>query len=193
MEEDHTPLVDHRNPKYDQPPAFLAHKKGHSNAQSNDKQPLIGILTHNTDDKEKKFLGIEKNEPFILEANENFIRWGGSKPVAIPFDISDDELDKLLPQINGVLLPGAVTALGNATDDSPVDPFDKLTAKMMAYSKDKKDKENEEWPVMGICMHFWFMIMEACDKDESIKGHIRTSNEQRRVYWETPYNQSRLF
>ena len=42
----------------------------------------------------------------MLEINDNFVRWAGSKTVAIPYDISDVDLSTLLPQINGVLFTG---------------------------------------------------------------------------------------
>lgn len=36
-------------------------------------------------------------DSYILEINENFIRWAGSVPVAIPYDMEIEKLDKLLP------------------------------------------------------------------------------------------------
>lgn len=43
---------------------------------------------------------------YILEVNDNFVKWAGSRTVSIPFDISEDDLIKLLSQINGVLFTG---------------------------------------------------------------------------------------
>jgi hypothetical protein len=34
---------------------------------------------------------------YILEVNDNFIKWSGSRTLAIPYDISEDELMKILP------------------------------------------------------------------------------------------------
>jgi len=34
---------------------------------------------------------------YILEVNDNFIKWSVSRTVAIPYDISEDELMKILP------------------------------------------------------------------------------------------------
>jgi gamma-glutamyl-gamma-aminobutyrate hydrolase PuuD len=55
---------------------------------------------------------------YILEVNDNFIRWAGSRTVAIPFDISDADLNRLLPQINGVLLTGGALDLYDSKSDS---------------------------------------------------------------------------
>ena len=89
-------------------------------------------------------------ESYILEINESFIRWSGSKTIAIPFDIAESELLDLLPQINGVLFTGGGLVL--------VDPLTKeqhpyyVTAKkIFNYSKFMKDVKNETWPLLGIC------------------------------------------
>lgn len=58
-----------------------------------DIQPVIGILTQPVgDDKKDNFNYSE----YILEINDNFIRWGGSKTVAIPYNIGEVELFSLL-------------------------------------------------------------------------------------------------
>jgi len=50
-------------------------------------------------------------DSYVLEVNDNFIRWSGSRTVAIPYDIPQKELLELLPQINGVLLTGGALEL----------------------------------------------------------------------------------
>jgi gamma-glutamyl-gamma-aminobutyrate hydrolase PuuD len=49
----------------------------------------------------------------VLEANYDFVRWGGNIPVVIPFDITPEDLDNLLPQLNGVWLTGGTINLIN--------------------------------------------------------------------------------
>ena len=48
---------------------------------------------------------------YILEINDNFIRWSGSRTVAIPYDISESDLNELLPQINGAQFTGGALDL----------------------------------------------------------------------------------
>ena len=50
-------------------------------------------------------------DDYILEVNDNFVKWGGSRTVAIPFNIENDDLLNLLPQINGVLFTGGALEL----------------------------------------------------------------------------------
>jgi len=61
--------------------------------------PVIGILTMPVkNDKTGK--------EYIVEINDNFIKWPGSKTIAIPFDISPTDLKIILSQINGVYFTG---------------------------------------------------------------------------------------
>ena len=34
---------------------------------------------------------------YILEVNNNFVKWAGSRTIAVPYDISEENLVKLLP------------------------------------------------------------------------------------------------
>ena len=61
-------------------------------AENIDYQPVIGILTQPISKKT-----VFNYKDYILEVNDNFIRWAGSKTVAIPYNISDTDLNKLLP------------------------------------------------------------------------------------------------
>jgi gamma-glutamyl-gamma-aminobutyrate hydrolase PuuD len=100
-------------------------------------------------------VGPEKKSSFnyttyILEANDNFIKWPGSRTVAIPYDLQEEELMKLLPQINGVLFTGgALTLIDPVTHEQH--QYYKLAKKIFNYSKYMKDVKNETWPVLGIC------------------------------------------
>ena len=48
---------------------------------------------------------------YILEVNDNFLRWAGSKTIAIPFNVSESELFSILRQVNGVLFTGGALTL----------------------------------------------------------------------------------
>lgn len=49
-----------------------------------DERPIIGILTQPVAEDKR---GTFDYDQYILEINENFVHWAGSKTVAIPFDI----------------------------------------------------------------------------------------------------------
>ena len=43
--------------------------------------------------------------------NEKFIKWAGSRTIAIPYNITQQDLEVILPQINGVLFTGGALDL----------------------------------------------------------------------------------
>ena len=87
---------------------------------------------------------------YILEVNDNFIRWGGSRTVAIPFDIPEKELLALLPQINGVLFTGGNLDLINPKTKKQ-HPYYLTARTILHYSKFMKNAKGENWPILGIC------------------------------------------
>ena len=112
-----------------------------------DYQPVIGILTQPVSEVKK---GNFPFNDYILEVNDNFIRWAGSRTIAIPFDIPEDELLKILPQINGVLFTGgALNLIDPKTHERH--PYYNTAKKIFHYSKFMKNAKNENWPVLGIC------------------------------------------
>jgi len=54
-----------------------------------------------------------KTEDYILENDDRFIKWAGSKTVAIPYDIEHDKLEAILPQLNGAFFTGGNVELIN--------------------------------------------------------------------------------
>lgn len=55
----------------------------------------------------------------------------------------------ILEQINGVLLTGG--ALSLIDEDGKQHPYYETAKRVMEYSKMKKDKDGEDWPVLGVC------------------------------------------
>ena len=83
-----------------------------------DFKPRIGIITiPRGKDKEKCW----DHNAYVFEPNYNFVRWGDSIPVAIPYDITPEDLDNLLPQLNGVWLTGGTVKL--ILEDGTLDPY----------------------------------------------------------------------
>ena len=65
-----------------------------NDAASIDYQPRICILTQPVSSANRKVYGYDH---YILEVNMNFVRWAGSVPVVIPYDIEQQDLSELLP------------------------------------------------------------------------------------------------
>jgi len=114
-----------------------------------DYEPVIGVLTQPVAEKRKKQFDF-KYDDYILEINNNFAKWGGSRTVEIPYNISNSDLKNLLPQINGVLFTGGGLELINPKSKEP-HPYYQTAKKIFMYSLYMKDVRKEEWPVLGIC------------------------------------------
>lgn len=112
-----------------------------------DYQPRIGILTQPTSEQNKKLYGYDH---YILMDNYNYIRWPGSIPVIIPYDTPAEELDMILPQINGVLFTGGGLVLTDATGLDQ-HKYYKTAKRIFNYSLFQKDVLGQEWPILGIC------------------------------------------
>jgi gamma-glutamyl hydrolase len=81
------------------------------------------------------------------------MRLAGSRTIAIPYDISDEELESVLSQINGVLFTGGSLKLVDKKSGEP-HPYYQTAKKIFDYSKTKFDRDNEEWPILGTCQGF---------------------------------------
>ena len=85
-----------------------------------DYQPIIGILT-----QPKRFKnGTDMEESYILQSNDDFQTWSGSRTIAIPYNIEERALIDLLGNINGVRFTGGGLELIDKDGNQP-----KLVAK----------------------------------------------------------------
>lgn len=114
-----------------------------------DYRPIIGILTQPT----------PKNTSvrYILESNDNFHKWSGSRTIAIPYDISERGLLALLGNINGVHLTGGNLEL--IDKDGNLHPYYVTAKRIIEFSKSVKDDQNEDFPVFGVCQGLELLSM----------------------------------
>ena len=127
-------------------------------------------------DKQATFHGDE----YILEINDNFIKWGGSKTVAIPYNISQPELYELLSQINGVLFTGGGL---NLSDPASGQLYYKTAKSIIEYSQLMKDVKNQVWPVLGICQGHEVISIFAAEDNTDVLDHIPYENVNRATHW----------
>ena len=70
--------------------------------------------------------------------------------MAIPYNIPEEQLMNLLPQINGVLFTGGSLDLIDRETGEQHEYY-KTSKKIYHYSKFMKDVKGEDWPILGIC------------------------------------------
>ena len=87
---------------FDKPPDGFTSDDGirdYWNCKDNEKckidyRPRIGVLTQPVGKGKRSIFDYDQ---YILEINNNFVKWAGSIPFAVPYDITQEKLDKLLP------------------------------------------------------------------------------------------------
>jgi len=145
-----------------------------------DYQPIIGILTQPVSESKK---GCFNYHDYILEVNDRFIKWAGSRTVAIPYNIPKEELYTLLTQINGVLFTGGGLDLIDPETKEKHEYY-KTAKTILEYSKYKKDEEDEEWPILGICQGLEVIAIALAGDTLDVLDTIVYYGTNRKVQWQ---------
>jgi gamma-glutamyl hydrolase len=122
------------------------------------------------------------------------MKWAGSRTVAIPYDISEDNLMKLLPQINGILFTGgALDLISNSTGEPH--PYYVTAKRIFEYSKFVKDVKEEEWPILGVCQGLELISILLGEDKISTLDYIDVYGQSLPIDWkvENVTEESRLF
>lgn len=164
--------------------------EANSEGREPDFVPVIGIITQPVS-ASKKENGFNFHD-YVLEVNDNFVKWAGSKTIAIPFDVSEQDLTVILDQINGVLLTGgALTLIDPASGE--LHPYYVTAKRVIEYSKMKKDKHGEVWPVLGICQGLEVVSVYQANDSIDALDTIVIYGENRPINWTGAASNSAFF
>ncbi len=108
-------------------------------------RPVIGVLS--TPDETKS--------TFYIAAS--YVKWlesAGARAIAIPFYASDNVVESIFHQVNGIIFPG-----GADYKDMP-----DSARKIWKLAKEANDNGNF-FPLWGTCLGFEFMVMLAASDD----------------------------
>ena len=149
-------------------------------AESVNNAGIIGILTSPCELKQYninvcKQLGYN-NASFNIEGQ--YVQWiegGGGRVIPILGNVSMDELNIILPQINGVLITGG------ASDLTPNSYFMKIINHILNYSQNyhlkyKKYNLNYSFPIWGTCLGFESIIAAVSIKKNEILTDFNATN-----------------
>lgn len=141
------------------------------------KLPLVGILLQNG----PKGLGNQFPLPetlytFVPASYVEWISQTGAIPVLIPHDIPKERLNRILDTIQGVLITGGSSDLGESTGTPS--PIMQTISHIIQHSKTLKTQQNKDFPIFGICMGFQSLFIAfsdpnviTSDMDDKYKDH----------------------
>ena len=90
---------------------------------------------------------------FTWETNPHFLHYAGSWAVPVRWDLSDEDLEALLDQVNGVFFGGGATDLINQ-ETGEQSFFYKSSKRIWDYMKRQKDEKGIDFPIFAICQGF---------------------------------------
>lgn len=116
--------------------------------------PVFGILTQPVRDS---------NETMIAASYVKWLEAGGARSIPIPYDASEELVEDIFGQIDGILFPGG---------GSDLPPAAVYVWKLvrMAHS------EGDAFPVWGTCLGFEFLLQLASQNTSILEGGYASEN-----------------
>jgi gamma-glutamyl hydrolase len=121
-------------------------------------KPVIGIVSSPSDFRNQYD---PKEFSYIKGSYAEYIETAGGIPVAIPWDLPENDLLRVLDSINGILFTGGdadMWELNELKDNIVFTTFTERTALIVAYAIHLNDK-GTHFPVYGICQGFEVITM----------------------------------
>lgn len=106
---------------------------------------------------------------------------GGSRVVAISYDIDPNDLIKVLDCINGVLLTGGNLELFHP-ETMEQHQYYKTVKAIIEYSMRVKDTKGEIFPILGVCQGFQILTMVLAGDINTLES-IKVQGQNRKKIW----------
>ena len=142
-------------------------------------QPVIGIATTPVF-YERMETDTFHYPHFTWETNVNFIHYAGSWAVPLRYDLSDEDLEKMLDSVNGVFFTGGATPLIDM-ETGEMSFFYKNAKKIWNYMKKQKDEKGIDFPIFGICQGFEVIHYLANEDAKDTLSNVVIYNESRKM------------
>lgn len=139
----------------------------------------VGILAQPASDPMKlQYYHPSENWTFVAGSYVDWLGTAGAMPVLIPFDISRDQLDKILDNIDGVLFPGGGAPLKKNENLNLPTGYQATMDYIMKYSYKVNDK-GRYFPIYATCLGFEGAFISLanntsileCDLDDEVVAH----------------------
>ena len=134
--------------------------------------PVIGIMTQPLPNDD------ESNSTYIAASYVKWLELGGARSIAIPYDATEDVLEDIFYQVNGILLPGG------ALDILP-DSMKYLWKLILQANSGGNDTTSDFFPVWGTCLGFEWLIELACSTSDA--GDMADDDDNNTCYLSPSY------
>jgi len=118
--------------------------------------PIFGILTQPIENSDKNLTMIAASYVKWLEA-------GGARSIPIPYDSSEDLIDEIFHEIDGIFFPGGASDLPPA-------------ATYLWRNVEKAYSQGDFIPIWGTCLGFEFLLQLATQDTEILQSGYKAEN-----------------
>ena len=109
---------------------------------------------------------------FIESSHIKYLESAGARVIPIDFNMKEDEMNRLLGQINGLYIPGDSESL--VTDGNW--GFTKAVRRILRWAQKHNEKESHHFPVLGVGYGALAMLRSQM-KDEAVFDRVRASGK----------------
>jgi len=128
--------------------------------------PVIGIMVQPALHHKKQDRDLLKHGSMYLPASYvKFVEAGGARVCPVLYNSTEDELDRLYRQLNGLLIPGGHCGYHKGSD------YGKVVNKMLDRAKESNDA-GDVFPVHGTCQGFEQIAQWAAHSDTDILTEV---------------------
>jgi len=111
--------------------------------------PVVGVLT------QPRKLANNETEYYVAASYLKWLELAGARAIPIPYDASNNTVDDVFSQVNGLLFPGGGS-------DLP------MAAKRLWHLALNANEQGDYFPIWATCLGFEYMVMLASFQGETI-------------------------
>ncbi|EGR34587.1 peptidase C26 family protein, putative [Ichthyophthirius multifiliis] len=137
-------------------------------------QPIIGILTQPSNDLNSTQYPPSKYQ-YISSSYVKWIEASGGRPIAIPYDISDQEIDFYLSKINGIVFPGGNASLWEYEPSATGFANMTITGTKILKKVIQMNQNGTFFPLLGTCLGYELIVL-GLTGNEKVLDHLNSTN-----------------
>lgn len=122
-----------------------------SDQKNNPSTPVVGVLT-----QPRTIPKTNETEYYVAASYVKWLELAGARAIPIPYDASDDFVDAIFSQINGLLLPGGASDLPSSAK------------RLWRLSLAANQQHGDYFPIWATCLGYEYLLMMASTEGTSI-------------------------